>query len=136
MKMSTKARYGLYVSVQLAKAYESGEYLQVPYLSKATGVTDGYLEQIMALLKKENIVLSQRGATGGYRLAVSPSEISVGRILRAVEDNLVFVDCLFDGCNKSDVCVSHGLWNGLYKVINDYLDSVSLKQLTEEGDVR
>lgn len=70
MKMSTKARYGLYVAVQLAEKYEGGEMVRIPYLSEVTGVSEGYLEQIMALLRKEGIVESARGqpAGTGYRL--------------------------------------------------------------------
>ena len=134
MKMSTKARYGLYVAVQLAEKYEGGEMVRIPYLSEVTGVSEGYLEQIMALLRKEGIVESARGAAGGYRLSAAPKEISVGRVLRSVEGNLLFVDCLSDECKRGEVGVSHALWKGLYDVINGYLDSVSLEKLIQEGE--
>ena len=69
MKMSSKARYGLYAAVVLAKNYVKDEYLNVITLSQATGVSEKYLEQIIALMKKANIVSAIRGATGGYKLA-------------------------------------------------------------------
>ena len=133
MKMSSKARYGLYVAVELAKNYDSGVIVNVATLSQATGVTEKYLEQIIALMKKAEIVESTRGASGGYKLTTSPDEISVGRILRAVEDNLEIVDCLHSGCANSGKCVARSLWGKLYDNINSYLDTISLKQLAEDN---
>lgn len=133
MKMSSKARYGLYVAVELAKNYDSVGVVNVASLSQSTGVTEKYLEQIIALMKKAEIVESLRGANGGYKLTQSPEEISVGRILRAVEDNLEIVDCLHSGCANSGRCVARNLWEKLYDNINSYLDTVSLKQLAEDN---
>ena len=133
MKMSSKARYGLYVAVELAKNYESGAVVNVNSLSQATGVTEKYLEQIIALMKKAEIVESTRGASGGYKLTTSPDNVSVGRILRAVEDNLEIVDCLHSGCANSGKCVARSLWGKLYDNINSYLDTISLKQLAEDN---
>ena len=133
MKMSSKARYGLYVAVELAKNYESGNVVNVANLSQSTGVTEKYLEQIIALMKKANIVESLRGANGGYKLTTSPENVTVGCILRAVEDNLEIVDCLHSGCANSGKCVARNLWGKLYDNINSYLDTVSLKQLAEDN---
>ncbi len=132
MKMSSKARYGLYVAVELAKAY-SHDVVTVSFLAQSTGVTEKYLEQIIALMKKANIVQSLRGASGGYKLTDAPDNITVGRVLRAVEDNLEIVDCLHkDGCSNKCNCVSHNLWVKLYDNINNYLDTISLLQLAED----
>ena len=133
MKMSSKARYGLYVAVELAKNYDSGCVVNVASLSQSTGVTEKYLEQIIALMKKAEIVESSRGAAGGYKLKTSPENISVGKILRAVEDNLEIVDCLHSGCANSRKCVARNLWGKLYDNINSYLDTISLKQLAEDN---
>lgn len=132
MKMSSKARYGLYVAAELAKKYELTQVVTVSELAQATGVTEKYLEQIIALMKKSNLVLSTRGASGGYKLADSPDNMTVGQVLRAVEDNLEIVDCLRNGCNNKSKCVSHNLWIKLYKNINDYLDTVTLAQLAND----
>lgn len=132
MKLSSKARYGVYVAVELAKNYDSGAVVNVASLSASTGVTEKYLEQIIALMKKGNIVESLRGAGGGYKLATSPENVSVGRILRAVEDNLEIVDCLHSGCANGGKCVARNLWGKLYDNINSYLDTISLKQLAED----
>lgn len=133
MKMSSKARYGLYVAVELAKAYSQVDVLTVSSLAQSTGVTEKYLEQIIALMKKANIVKSMRGAGGGYKLTDSPSNVTVGQVLRAVEDNLEIVDCLHkEGCSNKCNCVSHNLWAKLYENINNYLDTISLLQLAED----
>ena len=133
MKMSSKARYGLYVAVELAKNYNSGEVVNVTALSQSTGVTEKYLEQIIALMKKANIVSSSRGAMGGYKLTDTPDNITVGQILRAVEDNLEIVDCLHGSCANRGKCVARNLWGKLYDNINSYLDTISLKQLAEDN---
>lgn len=133
MKMSSKARYGLYVAVELAKSYSHENLVTVSDLARSTGVTEKYLEQIIALMKKADIVQSLRGANGGYKLTDDPSKVTVGLVLRAVEDNLEIVDCLHkDGCSNKCNCVSHNLWVKLYENINNYLDTVSLLQLAED----
>ncbi len=132
MKMSSKARYGLYVAVELAKSYRQQNILTVASLAQSTGVTEKYLEQIIALMKKAYIVRSIRGAGGGYKLTDNPENITVGQILRAVEDNLEIVDCLHKDCAGKCNCVSHNLWAKLYENINNYLDTISLTQLAED----
>lgn len=127
--MSSKARYGLYVATELARRYSETEVVSVCALAKATGVTEKYLEQIIALMKKDGIVVATRGSFGGYKLSASPEEISVGRVLRAVEDNFENVACL--ECSKKCNCVSVNLWTKLYEHVNDYLDTVSLQQLAD-----
>ncbi len=132
MKMSSKARYGLYVAVELAKKYAQGEVATVSALAQSTGVTEKYLEQIIALMKKANIVVALRGANGGYKLLDSPQNITVGQVLRAVEDNLEIVDCIHNGCDNKCHCVSRNLWAKLYENINTYLDTISLQQLADD----
>ena len=132
MKMSSKARYGLYVAVELAKRYSDTEVVSVALLAQCTGVTEKYLEQIIALMKKANIVHAIRGASGGYKLAKVPQDISVGDILRVLEDNLQIVDCIHKDCSNGCNCVSRNLWVKLNQNINSYLDTISLQQLVED----
>ena len=133
MKISAKSRYGIYAMVELAK--NSDRTLSASELALKTGVTEKYLEQILAILKKNALVTSTRGATGGYSLAQSADDITAGQILRALEDNLELVECIHKGCatNGGCNCVSRNLWTKLYRHINEYLDNVSLKQLTEDN---
>lgn len=134
MKMSTKARYGLYAATELAKSYNGEKMLSTAEIAAAIGVTDKYLEQIMALLKREGIIVAQRGAYGGYALSDEPKNISVGRVLRCVENDLKIVDCIGKKCEGKCSCAPHVLWNKLYQNINQFLDSVSLKDLLEESN--
>lgn len=133
MKMSSKARYGLYVAVELAKRYNDTDVASVGTLAQSTGVTEKYLEQIIALMKRKDLVIAVRGANGGYKLAASPDKITVGQILRAVEDNLEIVDCLHKDCSNKCNCVSRNLWSRLYDNINNYLDTIYLQQLAEDN---
>ena len=116
----------------MAKAYSQVEVVTVSTLAQSTGVTEKYLEQIIALMKKSNIVQSMRGASGGYKLTDEPNNITEGQVLLAVEDNLEIVDCLHKGCTNKCNCVSHNLWAKLYDNINGYLDTISLLQLAED----
>lgn len=133
MKLSTKARYGIYAAVSLGKKYDEG-FVNVSEIGADIAVSDGYLEHIFAMLKKAGIVEAQRGAYGGYRLSRDPSLITTGEILRAVEDNLEIVDCLSGKCTQRGSCVAHTLWSNLYRKMNEYLDSVTLRQLIDEND--
>ena len=133
MKISAKSRYGIYAMVELCK--NGDKTLSASELALKTGVTEKYLEQILAILKKNELVVSTRGATGGYSLAKSADDITAGQILRALEDNLELVECIHKGCatNSGCNCVSRNLWTKLYRHINEYLDNVSLKQLAEDN---
>lgn len=132
MKLSSKSRYGLYIAVELTKRY--GEQpASVAEIAQCTGVTEKYLEQIIAILKRNNIVTATRGANGGYTLAQSPDIITVGSVIRCLEDDLVIVKCIGNKCSASCSCVSHNLWQKLYDHINNFLDSITLKQLLEEN---
>ncbi len=132
MKMSSKARYGLYIAVELAKNYDGECVVPVSNLAHNTGVTEKYVEQIISLMKKGGIVSATRGFGGGYTLTDLPQNISVGKVLRAVEDNLEIVDCIHGTCDGKCNCVSHNLWNKLYLNINTYLDTINLQQLIND----
>ena len=128
MKLSVKAKYGLTACINLAENYEKGN-LTVSQLSGKVGTTDKFLEQIMAMLKKAEVVSSTRGAFGGYTLTKSPKETTVGQILRAVLDNLQIIDCMGAECKCNEPCSSQVVWVSLQKTINDYLDSITLDSL-------
>ena len=105
MKLSVKAKYGLSACIQLAENYQKGN-LTVSQLSTKAGTSEKFLEQIMAMLKKAEIVTSTRGAFGGYTLAKSPKDTTVGEILRCLEDNLQIVDCLTNDCKCETVSLA------------------------------
>lgn len=128
MKLSVKSKYGLSACICLAGNYANGN-MTVSQLNAKVGTTDKYLEQIMAMLKKADIVASTRGAFGGYVLSKTPEETTVGEILRCLEDNLEIIDCMSDGCKCDHPCLSSPVWKNLQKTINDFLDSITLSSL-------
>lgn len=136
MKLSTKGRYGLRALIDLA-VYSENEAVSIANIAAREQISESYLEQLIAKLKKAGIVKSLRGAGGGYMLAKPAEEISVGDILRALEGNLDPVECpgLKDeqGCDGSDVCVTKYVWQRINDSINKTVDEIKLSQLVEEG---
>lgn len=128
MKLSTKSRYGLKAVYILAKNY--GEVVPLSTLSKEIGVSSGYIEQLMRLLKKDNIVNSERGLLGGYVLSKEPKEILIGEVMRSLEDNLEITDCLSKApCTMT--CSTRKVWERIYSAINDTLDKVTIEDMLQ-----
>jgi Rrf2 family protein len=134
MKISTRGRYGLRALIDIA-AQESGKCVSLCSIAQRQGISEPYLEQLMAALKKAGFVKSVRGPQGGYILNKTPEEISVGDILRILEGPMYPVDCLSDSdrssCGGSDcsTCVTKPLWEKLYSSMTDVLESYSLRDL-------
>ncbi|HAX50796.1 RrF2 family transcriptional regulator [Muricomes intestini] len=135
MKLSTKGRYGLRALIDLAQ-YSGNEPVSITSIAGRQEISERYLEQLMALLKKEGLVKSIRGASGGYVLAKDLSEISVGDVLRALEGSLDPVECSGlnpdEGCKAADVCVTKYVWQRINDSINQTVDEMRLDQLVEE----
>ena len=101
-------------------------------------ISISYLEQLIAKLKKADIVKSTRGAQGGYTLAKAPEQISVGEILRALEGTLNLVDCISGNkdaeCASFDFCVTKYVWQRISDSINATVDAISLSELLVENE--
>ena len=136
MKISTKGRYGLKAVIDMAFRQEQGA-LSISNIAAKNDISESYLEQLFAKLKKANIVKSIRGAQGGYVLAKDTGDISVGDILRALEGDLNPVDCpelSKDGkCTGSQACVSKIVWKKINDSVNKAVDEITLKSLIEES---
>lgn len=134
MKISTKGRYALRVMLDLA-VNNTGEYIPLKEVSERQGITLKYLEQIIILLKKSGYLRSSRGNGGGYQLSKDPKEYTLGDILRTTEGSLAPIACLEDEvnqCPRKSVCPTLSFWEGLDKVISDYVDSVTLQDLVDQ----
>lgn len=133
MKISTKGRYALRMMIDLAE-HQNGEYIALKDIAQRQNISKKYLEQIVPILNKSGILQANRGFQGGYRLAKSPDKYTVGDILRLTEGSLTPVSCAEDreSCERSVLCPTYPVWSGLYKVINEYLDSVTLQDLIDE----
>lgn len=136
MKLSTKGRYGLRALIDLA-AHEDEEAVSIACISSRQNISESYLEQLMRLLKKAGLVISVRGASGGYHLARPASEISVGDTLRALEGDLDPVSCSgfsdTGACEGADLCVTKYVWKRINDSVQKTVDSIMISELADSS---
>ncbi len=137
MKISTKGRYGLRAMVEFAVLGETEKCVSLKTISDSLEISDGYLEQLVASLKKSGLIKGIRGAQGGYVLSRDPSEITVGDILRALEGDLSPSACANNSgdwpCKgPCEVCSTKGVWEKIFQSVNDVVDTITLKTLADE----
>ena len=138
MKISTKGRYALRMMRDLAEHQQDG-FVALKDIAARQNISKKYLEQIVPILNKSNFLQANRGFQGGYRLVNAPHEYTVGSILRLTEGNLTPVACLdFNpvGCERRNDCITLPLWQGLNKVIADYLDNITLQDILDNYKAR
>ena len=135
MRISTKGRYGIRALIDLAS---HGGCVSLKSVAERQGLSENYLERLIASLKKAGFVKSVRGAQGGYVLDRRPEDISVAEILRSLEGPLYPADCLSDDENEScgtavcEQCVMLPVWRKIYYRINDVIESISLSDLLDD----
>jgi Rrf2 family protein len=135
MLVSTKGRYALRMMIDLARFAPTGEWIPLKDISTRQDISIKYLEQIVQRLCNAGMLRSLRGPLGGYRLANPASQYTAGQILRCIEGSLAPVGCLEtqpNACERYPVCPSVHFWEGLYQVINQYVDGVTLEALAEQ----
>ena len=139
MKISTKGRYALRLLVDLAEHSNSG-FIALKDIAERQNISKKYLEQIVPVLNKSNVLKTNRGFQGGYMLAKSPDKYTVGDILRLTEGNLAPVACVEENgwmeCERSGDCPTLPVWKGLNRVINEYLDSITLQDILDQQKER
>ena len=135
MKLSTKGRYGLRAAVDLA-LFAQDEPISINTIAAREGLSESYLEQLFAKLKKAGIVRSIRGTNGGYQLARTADTISVGEVLRALEGDMAVVDCPDNesGCAKFGSCVTKYVWKRINNSINDTMDAMTLQEIVVNSE--
>ena len=133
MLISTRGRYALRVLIDLAE-HTGGGYITLRDIVKRQDISQKYVESIMTMLSKNNLVEGVHGKGGGYRLNREPDEYSVAEILKITEGTLAPVTCLEEGakpCPRAAECRTLPMWDKLNAMITDYLDSVSLADLMQ-----
>lgn len=138
MKISTRGRYAVRVMLDLA-LHNTGQCIKVKEIAGRQGISEKYLEQIIAVLNKAGYVKSVRGAQGGYRIAREPREYTVGMILRLTEGSLAPVACLDEDagqCERCDTCETLEVWQQIYDAVNGVVDHVTLADLLERHQQR
>jgi Rrf2 family protein len=131
--LSTRGRYGTRLMVDLA-VYGGDTPVLLKDIARREKLSVGYLERIVPLLKKDGLIRSVRGARGGYLLRAKPAEITLGRILRALEGYLGPTKCAKtpSACRRGTLCAAHGIWEKIADDIGATLDKVTLKDMAEE----
>ncbi|WP_432649616.1 RrF2 family transcriptional regulator [Huintestinicola sp.] len=132
MLVTTKGRYALQVMIDLAEHY-SGKCIPVKDIAGRQELSIKYLEQIMPVLTKGDLVFGVHGKNGGYRLKRPPEKYSVGEILRVAEGNLVPVSSMKEN-NPSQDNRTMKMWEDFYKLTNDYFDSITIASLIQSGE--
>jgi Rrf2 family protein len=132
MILSTKGRYGLKAAFELALNYGDGP-VSLKSISSKYNISENYLEQLLAKLKKTGYIDTVRGVNGGYMLSLEPSQITVGMVLRALEGDITPSDCLSgDICNRESVCATRVVFEKIEKSINDVIDNTSLMDMVKQ----
>ena len=127
MKLSSKTHYGLMACHVLAKNYPDKQ-VSASVLESQISVSSKYLEKIMRMLSSRGIITASRGKSGGYCLAKPPKEITIGEIVRALEDDMEIIECVKDG-GKCKCCPTSKVWKNLYEGINNLLDGMTVEQM-------
>ena len=131
MMISTKGRYALRFLVDVAEHQGDG-YVPLKDVAVRQEISEKYLEIVVKELVKGGLLTALRGKGGGYRLNRTPDEYNVKSILELMEGPLAPVACLGSGqnvCPRSNSCRTLPLWQGLDKVISDYLARFTLADL-------
>lgn len=136
MILSTKGRYGLKAVYELAMRVGEGP-VRLKQIADSQKISEAYLEQLMASLRKAGIVTSTRGAQGGYILSDSVDTVSVGNVIRALEGPLSPTKCVVDDdspeCANASCCVTRPVWEKVYNAIDEVIDGISLADMINEN---
>ena len=136
MWISTRGRYALRVMELILQKITNGEYIPLKDIAKRQEISEKYLESIMVTMSKAGII-KDWGKGGGYKLALDPMDITVGRILKVTEKSLAPVSCLEmqpNPCKRSPACKTVRVWQEMYRVVDEYIESVTIADLVDEID--
>ena len=131
--ISTRGRYALRVMIDIAE-HSGGDFVPMKEVAARQEISLKYIERIMPLLTKENLVEGQHGKGGGSRLCRPPEDYPVGEILRATEGGLAPVACLECGakpCSRAAECRTLPMWQKYYAMTNEFFDGISVADLMQ-----
>ena len=134
MVVSTRGRYALRIMIDLAEN-GCGNRIPMKEIAERQGLSLKYLERILPVLTKNELVDGVQGKGGGYRLSREPGNIKVGEVLRLTEGDLAPVACLECGsepCGRSEECRTVGMWQGFYEMLNQYFDGITIADLMKK----
>ncbi len=132
MILSTKGRYGLKAIFELSVNYGLGP-VSLKKISEKYDISESYLEQLFAKLKKDGYIDTIRGPQGGYMLAKKPEEITVGMVLRTLEGDIKTSDCINNEvCSRESICATRVIFEKIENSINNVIDNITLADMYEE----
>ncbi len=143
MRLTTKSRYGTRLLLDIA-AYSKDKPVPLSDISARQNISLKYLEQLTRKLREAGIIESHRGPFGGHMLAKSPEDISIGQVVRILEDSPVIIDCaeqesqICGVCNRAGECLSRWVWVEASRAMFDRLDQITISSLlsTENGQIK
>ncbi|WP_315117986.1 Rrf2 family transcriptional regulator [uncultured Clostridium sp.] len=134
MKLSTKGRYGVKAMVDLAINY-GDEPVSIKTISERQNISEYYLEQLFAVLRKGKVIKSIRGAQGGYILSRDPRHITIGEIIELLEGPVSLSDCITeDSCENSNCCPTRLLWVRIKESIENVTRTTTLQDLVDDNN--
>jgi len=138
MRLTTRGRYAVTALLDLALQEQKHELaVSLSDIAKRQEISISYLEQLFSKLRKKGLVVSTRGASGGYHIAKPINEISIMSIISAVDESVDARACEGKGnCQDGAMCLTHDLWNGLSEQIEKYLSTVTLDTLINRQIIR
>lgn len=130
MRLSTKTRYGTRLLLDIALHGDNGP-VRILDVAKRQKISAKYLERIVQQLKKAGFIKSRRGHKGGHVLAKLPEDITIGAIIRLMEEEPGLVECVYseNACEKADNCATRQAWVRACKAMYDELDAITLADL-------
>lgn len=136
MKLTSKGRYAVTAMLDVTLHAVSGP-VSLADISERQGISLSYLEQLFSRLRKNGLVTSVRGPGGGYRLGRCSAEIAVSDVIAAVNESVDATKCSGKGnCQDGEECLTHSLWQGLSKRIEEFLQNITLADLIAKRDVK
>ncbi len=136
MRLTTKGRYAVTAMLDLALQGDQ-QPICLADISRRQAISLSYLEQLFARLRRARLVKSVRGPGGGYLLAVAPAQVSVAKVIDAVNESVDATRCQgLSDCQQGDICLTHHLWCELSREIHGFLDGITLGDLVDRHDVR
>lgn len=135
MILSTKGRYGLKAIFELALNYGLGP-VSLKKISEKYDISESYLEQLFAKLKKSGFIDTVRGPQGGYFLAKEPKEITVGMVLRTLEGEITTSECINkEVCSRESICATRVIFEKIENSINEVIDGITLADMKVEKNI-
>ena len=132
MKLSTRARYGTRVLLDLALHLSEG-LVPLKDIARRQEVSQSYLAHLITPLMAGGLVRSTRGAQGGVSLLKHPRDIKLSEVIQLLEGSIAPVDCVNHPkiCPRSDLCITRDIWGELKKAMDGVLEATTLQDLVE-----